>query len=59
MSVAPVLYPSFSGHSSKALSQFINIVWLWFQTHPVFSNASQEGKGLVKEGNLSTKYLWD
>lgn len=54
MSVAPVLYQRFSGCSSKALSQFINSVWLWFQIHVVFYNASQKGKGFVKqEGNRS------
>lgn len=58
MSVAPVVHRSFSGRSSKALSQFISSVCLWFQIRPVFYNASQEGKGLVKqEGNLST--YWD
>lgn len=53
MSVAPVLYQRFSGHSPRSLSQFINSVWLWFQIHSVFYNASQGGNGLVKqEGSL-------
>lgn len=55
MSVAPILCWSFSGCSSKASSQFINSVWLWFQIHLLFHNASQKGMGFIKqEGNLST-----